>query len=68
MHELWRVEVSFYEKYIEIADGFISQAEAEYAVRLWKQKYNMTGEPFRYVSYQTTSIRRRITIPENPSS
>ena len=44
---MWKVELKFFERWIEIAYG-PTRDDCEWAVAKWKMENNMTGDPFRY--------------------
>ncbi len=47
---MWHVEMLWFDgAWVRMPGMFNSRGEAEWAVGHWKQKNNMTGDPFRYV-------------------
>ena len=45
---MWHVSIVFYGTKVELPGGWKTKGEAEWSIGQWKQKWNMTGDPFVY--------------------
>lgn len=46
---MWEVQMKWCDRWVIVAGGYHSRDDAEWAIGLWKQANNCTGDPFRAV-------------------